>query len=186
MGTLSPGDAATHRGRLFFYAFWDPAARSYLAELAARQYDTSGDSTLTPELAVAIEYFLQLLQDPKFPEGVKPAAIFNRETCVVYTDGASAGDGSVKGIGGVLSLPEQTPVSFGEQLPLVVPNFDSIAPIEMQAIFRALELFSPSMRGRAVLFFVDNTHAIYWVSFETQHHRPRTTSRGGAALCRPP
>ena len=159
-GSLSPGDAASHRGRLYFYAFWDPAARSFLAEFAARQYDLSGDCTLTPELATAIEYFLYLLQDPKFLEGVKPAAILNRLKCVVYTDGALEGAGAVKGIGGVLFLPDSTPISFGEQLPLVLPNFDSIAPIEMQAIHRALELFGPSMRGRAVLFFVDNTHAI--------------------------
>ena len=39
-------------------------------------------------------------------------------------------------------------------------NFDHIAPIEMHAIYRALQEFGPFIKGRAVLLFVDNTHAI--------------------------
>ena len=159
---MSPGDASSHRGRLMFYTFWEQEARSYLNEFAARQYtDDEECDELTHELYVAIEYFLNLLQDPKFLEGFSPENILSRDQCLLYTDGALEGDNTVKGLGGVLFKPPmKTPWSFGEKLDLTLPNFDSIAPIEMQAIYRALELFGPEMRGRAVLFFVDNTHAI--------------------------
>ena len=80
---------------------------------------------------------------------------------VVYTDGALEGDGSTKGVGAVLyQLPMQTPLYFGEELDLAHRNFDHIAPIEMHAIFRMLQLFGHLLRDRAVLLFVDNTHAI--------------------------
>ena len=86
-------------------------------------------------------------------------------------EGGFEGEGefAIKGIGGVLFNPpmqtpwsfrDSLPVSFGEPIPVYLPNFDRIAPIEMQAILRALELFGAHIAGRAVLFFVDNTHAI--------------------------
>ena len=168
---LTPGDSASHRGRLFFYSFWDQESRSYLSEFAARQYSDSGDFSLTPELRQAIEYFLALLNSPRFLQGFSPETLLNRLTCILYTDGALEGEGdsAIKGVGGVLFLPpnqtpwsfdENLPWSFGELLPLDVPNFERIAPIEMEAILRAIHLFGEDMRGRAVLFFVDNTHAI--------------------------
>ena len=54
-------------------------------------------------------------------------------------------------------LQNQAPISCGaiamEQLPLVVPYFDTIAPIETQAIYRAFSLFGPSICGKAVFVF---------------------------------
>ena len=58
-------------------------------------------------------------------------------------------------------MPHQTPWFFSEpQLGSDFVHMTCIAPIEMHAIFRALQLFGPKLQGKAVLFFVDNTHAI--------------------------
>ena len=178
-GELSSGDSASHRGRLFFYAYWEQEARSYLSEFAARQYNADGPTDLTEELVAAIRYFLELLRNPRFLAGIKPETIMNRETCVMYTDGSLEGDGATKGIGGVLfSSKHDTPLAFGEYgtdrpgaaispeeggtagVPPDLRPFDKIAPIEMHAIYRAIQIFGPRMYGKAVLFFVDNTHAI--------------------------
>ena len=163
-GTMTCGEASSWRGKLMFYCFWHVAARSYLSEFAARQYNADAEHEgceLTEELCFAIQFFLNLLESPKFLEGIRPETLFNREMHVMYTDGALEGDGSIKGIGGVLfPLPMKTPLHFGEMLSLEFKNFDRIAPIEMHAIYRAFQLFGDVVRGKAVLLFVDNTHAI--------------------------
>ena len=104
--------------------------------------------------------------------GVKPELLFNRLMSVMYTDGALEGDrgvrgdlgnlsGAFKGVGGVYyHLPLRTPLYFGEVIDPSAHNFDRIAPIEMHAIYRALKLFGHLLRGRSLLFFVDNTHAL--------------------------
>ena len=162
---LTPGDASSHRGRLFFYTFWAPEARSFLAEFAARQYAGDlRDTSLTAELLSAIKYFRTLLDDPHFLEGVHPADILNRAMSIVYTDGALEGKvDPVKGVGGVMFRDNNSPPRYFAEPELKGPQFATfthIAPIEMHAIIRALFLFGPFLRHRAVLFFVDNTHAI--------------------------
>ena len=180
--SLSSGDASSHRGRLGFYTFWDQEARSYLVEFAARQYSDHDNTDLTEELYSAIYYFLALLQDPRFLQGVQPERILFRDTCVMYTDGALEGEGdeAKKGVGGVLfNPPMQTPWYFGETLSNDLPNFDRIAPIEMHAIHRALELFGDTIRNKAVLFFVDNTHAIGCLLKRSQSIQERYVKQGG-------
>lgn len=163
--TLTPAQASSHRGRLFFYTFWAPEARGFLAEFAARQYSSSYDYSLTEDLLGAVRYFRELLNDPQFLAGVRPADLLNRRVVLVYTDGALEGADTpriIKGVGGVLfDLPFQTPLYFSEpDLARELPHLQKIAPIEMHGIFRALELFGSRIRGTAVLFFVDNTHAL--------------------------
>ena len=163
--SLTSGDASSMRGRLFFYAFWFQEARTFLADFAARQYSTSGDTSLTPDLLAAITYFVQLMHDTSFIRGVEPERILNRQTAIIYTDGALEGDGILKpflkGIGGVLfSKHLDLPLYYGETIPNHLPNFGFIAIIEMFAIYRALQMFRDHIRGKAILLFVDNTHAI--------------------------
>ena len=155
------------RGRLYFYAYWFRESRSYLSELAARQYSKSSDSALTHELVLALEYFLYTLQhDPKFLEGIQPLTLLGREVGWLYTDGSLEHEKTVKGIGGVCfpAPPEgagkQTPSWYGEYIDPSVPGYTHIAPIEMFAILRALALFGHLLRGKAVWLFCDNTHAV--------------------------
>ena len=164
-GILSPGDASSMRGRLFFYSFWHQEARSYLAEFAARQYSDTADFALTPDLRAAISFFLDLLEHPRFIEGVCPEDFFDRKTSVLYTDGSYEGDDILKpifkGIGGVLfTSPLDTPQFYEEVIDPTSLNFNHIAVIEMHAILRALQLFRQSLQGTAVILFCDNTHAI--------------------------
>ena len=102
---LSSGDASSTRGRLFFYTSWTQEARSYLVEFAARQYAKDNIRTLTPELVEAIHFFLDLMEDPRFLEGVMPEKRIRREQCVMYTDGRLDKTPVVKGVGGVLFSP---------------------------------------------------------------------------------
>ena len=153
------------RGRLFFYCFWFQEARSYLSEFAARQYSETGDTHLTDEILESIAYFMRLLSTQAFLEGVRPERMLNRRQAVIYTDGALEGDGFVKsflkGIGGVLFDDElPLPLYYGERIDNTLPNFEKIAVIEMYAIERALQLFANYIRGKAIILFVDNTHAI--------------------------
>ena len=165
--TMTTGEASSMRGRLYFYAYWFRESRSYLSELAARQYSKSSDSALTHELVLALEYFLYTLQhDPKFLEGIQPLTLLGREVGWLYTDGSLEHEKTVKGIGGVCfpAPPEgagkQTPSWYGEYIDPSVPGYTHIAPIEMFAILRALALFGHLLRGKAVWLFCDNTHAV--------------------------
>ena len=177
-GTMTPGEASSFRGKLMFYTFWNQEARSYLSELAARQYSESSQHELTEDLARAIQFFITLLCDKKFIAGIQPEHIFGRLLSILYTDGALEGNGLVKGTGGVLfHLPMTTPLYFGEKIPLSACNFDHIAPIEMHAIFRSLELFGSYLRDRAVILFVDNTHAIGCLLKRSATVRERGTKR---------
>lgn len=162
---LSPGDASSMRGRLYFYAFWNQEARGFLAELAARQYSQSKDFSLSSDLLFAINFFRQLLNDPVFLKGISPEEFFDRTTMLLYTDGSFEGDDIVKpmfkGIGGVLFTPESdTPYVYEEVIRNSRLNFAHIAVIEMHAIYRALQLFRKHVRGSALILFCDNTHAI--------------------------
>ena len=165
--TMTTGEASSMRGRLYFYAYWFRESRSYLSELAARQYSKSSDSALTHELVLALEYFLYTLQhDPKFLEGIQPLTLLGRAVGWLYTDGSLEHEKTVKGIGGVCfpASPEgaekQTPSWYGEYIDPSVSGYNHIAPIEMFAIFRALALFGHLLKGKAVWLFCDNTHAV--------------------------
>ena len=165
--TMTSGEASSMRGRLYFYAYWFRESRSYLSELAARQYSKSSDSALTHELVLALEYFLYTLQhDPKFLEGIQPLTLLGRTVGWLYTDGSLEHEKTVKGIGGVCfpAPPEgdgkQAPSWFGEYIDPNVSGYHHIAPIEMFAIFRALTLFGHLLRGKAIWLFCDNTHAV--------------------------
>ena len=69
--TMASGEASSMRDRLYFYAYWFRESRSYLRELAARQYAQDAESALTQELVIALEYFLHTFQhDPKCLEGI--------------------------------------------------------------------------------------------------------------------
>ena len=158
---LSSGDASSTRGRLFFYTSWTQEARSYLVEFAARQYAKDNIRTLTPELVEAIHFFLDLMEDPRFLEGVMPEKRINREQCVMYTDGRLDKTPVVKGVGGVLFSPSSPlPFYFGDRIDPDFQCFDHIAPIEMEAIRQSLLVFESFIRHKALILFVDNTHAI--------------------------
>ena len=152
------------RGRLYFYAYWFRESRSYLSELAARQYSKSSDSALTHELVLALEYFLYTLQhDPKFLEGIQPLTLLGRAVGWLYTDGSLEHEKTVKGIGGVCvpDWPDVTcPLWYGEYIDPNVSGYHHIAPVEMVAILRALPLFGQQLTGKAVWLFCDNTHAV--------------------------
>ena len=158
---MTPGEASSFRGKLMFYTFWFQAARSYLTEFAARQYSVNNNVSLTPDLIDAIHFFKRLLEDPAFIRGILPELIQNRQRAVIYTDGALEHDKTFKGIGGVLfRLPLRTPLYFSDVILPPSPNFTHIAPIEMHGVYRAFKEFGHLIRNRAVIFFVDNTHAL--------------------------
>ena len=161
LGCMTPGEASSYRGKLMFYTFWHQAARSFMSEFAARQYSESTNFDLTPELAEAVMFFIKLLNDQTFLRGIRPELIQERLMSVIYTDGALEGNKVFKGVGGVLfQLPHRTPLYFSGIIDPNSCNFDHIAPIEMHAVYRALVEFGPLIRNRAVIFFVDNTHAL--------------------------
>ena len=93
------------RARLYFFvAYWFRESRSYLIELAARQYAKNAESALTQELVIALEYFLHTVQhDSKFLEGIQLLALIDREVAWLYTDGSLEHEKTVTGIGGVCS-----------------------------------------------------------------------------------
>ena len=164
---LSPGDASSMRGRLYFYAAWFQASRSYLAELAARQYSQERDSRVTMDLDIALRWFLGMLHCEKFLAGIKPQQLFlNRPVAWLYTDGMLNDPSDrfpfgEKGIGGIL-FPghDQPPLWYGEHLNPRLAGFDFIAAIEMVAVLRALHLVGEALRGKALFMFIDNTHAV--------------------------
>ena len=167
ISSLTPAEASSQGGCLFFYCWWAPEARSLLAEFAARQYSRGYDYSLTEELRSAIQFFRTLLHAQDFLRGVRPADILQRKMCVIYADGALEGEGersgfayypgAIRGIGGVLfDPPLQAPWHFARpDLGTEFAYMWLIAPIEMHAIHVALELFGPRIRGQA-----GNTHAI--------------------------
>ena len=158
---MTPAQASSLRGKLMFYTCWHQAARSYLSEFAARQYSNTRDFTLTEDLVMALQFFIDLLHDPSFLKGIKPELLYNREVSVIYTDGALEGDKTFKGVGGVLfHLRRRPPLFFSEVMTPALREFESIAPIEMHGVIRALEHFQDFIRNKAVLFFIDNTHVI--------------------------
>ena len=174
--SLTPAEASSMRGRLFFYCYWHQEARSYLVYLARRQYAHSLPSTghigshlaieaahenvswpLTEELRMAFRFFLNLLESSHFKKGILPERYLNRLKAIVYTDGSRSE--AERGIGGVAWGRHLETVFFAEDLEddYFYPH---IAVVEMRAILRAIRLFGHSLRGRAVIFFVDNTHAL--------------------------
>ena len=150
------------RGRLFFYLYWFQESRSHLCEFAARQYSRAPENELTVELILAIEFFLHTLKhDERFLAGIQPFKLLNREVSWLYTDGSLEHNKTVKGIGGVcFSHASATPEWFGEYMNPNTPGYEHIAPIEMFAILRALTLFGPSLQGKALWLFCDNTHSV--------------------------
>lgn len=161
---LTSGEAASMRGRLFFYSAWFQEARGYLSELAARQYSSSKDVTLTCDLKLAFQYFERMLQTEQFLEGIRPERyFFGRKVAWLYTDGANTPGYpyAEKGIGGVI-FPDlhSEPVWYGEHLDPTIGGFSNIAAIEMYAVLRALRLFSEELRGKALFLFIDNMHAV--------------------------
>ena len=161
---LTPAEAASMKGRLYFYLWWVSEAKGWLACLSARQYSRSKHLAsqgwpLTEALQAAFVFFLKVLSDSVFTAGVKPERFFNRDTVVVYTDG-SLSDTDPGGIGGVvLRVAPLVPLWFGEQIE-EGHFYRHIACVEMEAILRACDVFAEHIAGKAVVFFVDNTHAI--------------------------
>ena len=164
---LTTGLASSMRGRLYFYSAWFQSSRSYMAELAARQYSDGRETRLTFSLTQALLYFRRMLSAEEFLEGIKPHKLFlNRQVAWLYTDGMLNNPSAQyphgeKGIGGVL-FPGllEAPLWYGEHLNPRLQGFDHIAAIEMYAVLRALRLFSGALQGKAVFMFIDNTHAV--------------------------
>ena len=164
---LTSGQAASMRGRLYFYMAWFVACRGFLSYLACRQYSSDADVTLNQDLRKAFEYFTNMLESSRFCEGICPGRFFlGRTVAWLYTDGSREPGPyehsfETRGIGGVVfpSHSEQ-PVWYGESLHPTLPGFDAIAAIEMFAIWRALKLFPNELRGKALFLFCDNTHAV--------------------------
>lgn len=160
--SLTSGEAASMRGRLFFYAAWFQESRSYLSEFAARQYASAPESALTEELILALEFFLHTLQhNTQFLEGIKPLDFLNRAVAWLYTDGSLEHEKTFKGIGGIcFASASATPLWYGEVIDPSAPGFDHIAPVEMYAILRALNLFENQLRDKALWLFCDNSHSV--------------------------
>ena len=157
------------RGRLFFYAHWMQEARAYLAFLARRQYaeDDHPSATsigiakwpLTHQLLSAICFFLELLDSPMFLNGICPESLVNKPYAVIYTDGSLTA--LERGIGGLCVFPgtSVTPEYFAEELEDGI-FYPHIAVVEMRAVLFAFRYFSRTIRGHAITFFIDNTHAL--------------------------
>ena len=160
--TLSTGEASSMRGRLFFYLAWFQESRSYMSAIAARQYSKFPDTSLTAELIISLEFFLHTLRyDKTFLEGVKPLSFFNRSIAWLYTDGSLEKNKTVKGIGGLCFASKiAAPLWYGELIPPDIPGYTHIAPIEMYAIFRAINLFENEIRDKALWLFCDNMHSV--------------------------
>ena len=52
------------------------------------------------------------------------------------------------------------PLWFGELIPPDIPGYTHIAPIELYAILRAINLFENEIRGKALWLFCDNMHSV--------------------------
>ena len=161
---MTSGEASSMRGRLYFYAYWFRESRSYLSDLAARQYSKDSEAALTQELVIAREYFLHTIQhDPQFLQGFQPLGLVNREVAWLYTDGSLEHEKTAKGIGGVCfpAAPDvECPLWYGECMDPNIPGYNHIAPVEMFAILRALILFGHRLQGKALWLFCDNTHSV--------------------------
>lgn len=185
--SLTPSEASSMRGRLFYYCYWHQEARSYLVYLARRQYATGpglpgGKSSgvrshfpksgshldaeemshnsawpLTEELHFALIFFLSLIRSETFKKGIEPQRYLNRLKAIVYTDGSRSD--AERGIGGVFFGSHLQTCFFAEDLQ-DDEFYPHIAVVEMRAILRALRLFGEQLHGRAIIFFVDNTHAL--------------------------
>ena len=160
--SLTPAEAASMRGRLFFYAYWYQEARSFLGALSQRQYEDCKRLDklgwpLSPELIESFVYFRQLLDSPDFIKGIMPELFFNREQLVVYTDGSFTD--LMRGIGGVFFPKHGQPLYYGMKIQ-DDGYFPHIAVVEMRAVLEAIEVFSVQLKGSASLFFIDNTHAM--------------------------
>ena len=179
--SLPPSEASSMRGRLFYYCYWHQEARSYLVYLARRQCaDDSGIGQrsgkkvvgrhldieaahgghawpLTEELRISFCLLLDLLRSASFQGGVLPQKYANRPKALVYTDGSPSD--MERGIGGVVS-GRHLQTSFFAQDIEDDHFYPHIAVVEMRAFLRALHLYGEQLRGRAIIFFVDNTHSL--------------------------
>ena len=176
--SLPPSEASSMRGRLFYYCYWHQEARSYLVYLAQRQYagiekvtkrstvgrhwasDAAMEAQnwpLSQPLRAALQFFVKLLESPEFLRGILPERYANRAKALLYTDGSRSE--VERGIGGVVFGRHLITRFFAEDLD-DGKYYPHIAVVEMRAILRALELFGDELRGRAIIFFVDNTHSI--------------------------
>ena len=90
-------------------------------------------------------------------EGILPERYINRPKAIVYSDGSRSD--AERAIGGVAWGRLLETVFFAQDLEDDY-FYPLIAVVEMRAILRAIQLFGNSIRGRAVIFFVDNTHAL--------------------------
>ena len=189
--TLTSGDASSMRGRLYFYAAWYQESRTYLAELAARQYSEGHDVRLTFDLHIALKWFESMLQCETFLVGIRPQRILgDRPIAWLYTDGMKNDPSDryphgEKGIGGVC-FPgiQEPPLWYGEHLNPRLHGFDFIAAIEMYAVLRALRLFGRALQGKAVFMFIDNTHAVGCLLRRSASVRERVTSTQTSNLLR--
>ena len=169
-GELTPAEASTMRGRLYFYAYWQQQARAFLTYLSRRQYAQDADRffdsaswPLSPELIVCFAFFMDLLKSQAFQAGLQPEALYNRKQAIIYTDGSRSE--TERGIGGICYIqPEEgQPVPSSTFYSMIIDDaefYPHIACVEMRAVLHALELFGPSVHGRAIIFFIDNTHAL--------------------------
>ena len=182
---LTPAGASSMRGRLYFYAYWMQEARAYLVFFSRRQYaedDPTHQWLLTPELIATLAFFLALLDDKMFLAGIRPEFFYNRKQAVIYTDGSLTD--LDRGIGGVCrcdNTPE--PTYFAEELEDGI-FYPHIAVVEMRAVLFAIRYFATDIRGRAVLFFIDNTHALGCLLRRSAPLRPETLDERRKSLLR--
>ena len=182
---LTPASASSMRGRLYFYAYWLPEARAYLVFFSKRQYaedDPTHTWLLTPELIDTIAFFLELLDNEIFLAGIRPESFYNRKQAVIYTDGSLTD--LDRGIGGVCQCegaPE--PTYFAEELEDGI-FYPHIAVVEMRAVLFALRYFSNDIKKHAVLFFIDNTHALGCLLRRSAPLRPETLDERRKSLLR--
>ena len=163
-GRMSPAEASSLRGKLFFAATtaYGRVGRAALQPFIQRQWSRSKSNRMTQPLILSLRFFITLLNN--MPDREITLSPCSRPPVLVWSD--ASWEKMVGWLGFVVYDPEQARFFYSDSevpphiLSLFVQKKQKIGQCEILAASMVYTSMPETFRGRSVIHWIDNTSAI--------------------------